>query len=335
METVEYLGYILLPSGLSMARDKIQTIQDWPKPRKVKDIQSFLGFANFYWRFIQDYSDIVVSLTCLTRKGVPWNFSDDCRRSFTHLKEVFISAPVLVHWSPDAPITIETDASDYAIAGILSLTCSDNEIYPVMFYSHMLSRAELNYDTHDKELLAIFEVFKSWRHYFEGSTTPIDVVTDHRNLEYFSTTKLLTCRQVRWSEYLCQINMVVRYQPGKLGATPDALTRRWDVYPKEGDKVFARVNPDNFRPIFSNKQLTASLRVMYLEAPMLWASVLLDVEQLRSDILSSLPNDPVASPLISAESIDDPRWTVNSEGFLLWDNRIYVPEANDLCLHIL
>ena len=129
--------------------------------------------------------------------------------------------------------------------------------------------------------------------------------------------------------------MVVRYWPGKLGAKPDALTRCCDIYPKEGDKDFARINPDNFRPIFINEQLAASLHAMYLEALMLQASVLLDIEQLRSDILSSLPNDPVASPLISAESINDPRWTVDSEGFLLWDHHIYVPEANDLRLHIL
>ena len=161
-ETVKYLGYILLPSGLSMARDKIQTIQDWPEPQKVNNIQSFLGFANFYWRFIQDYSGIVVPLTRLTCKGVPWNFLDNCRKSFNCLKEVFISTPVLVHWTLDTPIIIETDTSDYAIASILSLTCSDNEIHPITFYSRMLSGAELNYNTHDKEPLAIFEVFNSW-----------------------------------------------------------------------------------------------------------------------------------------------------------------------------
>ena len=178
-----------------MACDKIQTVLDWPKLRKVKDIQSFLGFANFYRRFIQDYSDIVVPLTRLTRKGVPWNFSDDCRKSFLRLEDAFTSAPVLVHWTPNAPITVETDASDYAITAILSITCSDNEIHPVAFHSRTLTGGELNYDTHDKELWAIFEAFTTWRHYLEGSASPIDVVTDHKNLEYFSTTKLLTCCQ--------------------------------------------------------------------------------------------------------------------------------------------
>ena len=237
---------------------------------------------------------------------------------------------MLVHWIPDAPITIETDASNYAVTTILSITCSDNEIHPVAFHSCTLSRAELNYDTHDKELLAIFEVFSNWCHYLKGSAQPIDVVTDQKNLEYFSTTKLLMHHQAHWLEFLCQFNLAVQYCPGKLGAKPNALTRRWDIYPKEGDMDYACVNLDNYRPIFTNKQLAASLCAMYLEAPMLRASILVDIEQLQSDILSSLPNDPVTSPLLSAESLDDPWWTINPKGFLLRDNRIYVPKANDL-----
>ena len=115
------------------------------------------------------------------------------------------------------------------------------------------------YDTHDKELLAIHEAFGSWRHYLEGSATPVDIVTDHKNLEYFATTKLLTQRQACWLEFLSQFNLIVRFRPGCLGAKPDALTRRWDVYPKEGDKDYARVNPHNFHPVFTQEQLTSSL----------------------------------------------------------------------------
>ena len=122
---------------------------------------------------------------------------------------------------------------------------------------------------HDKELLAIFEAFKTWRHYLEGSASPVDVVTDHKNLEYFSTSKVLTRQQARWSEYLCQFNLVIHFQPGKLGAKPDALTRQWDVYPKEGDKGFTRVNPQNLRPVFTAEQLSDSLCTTYLETPVL------------------------------------------------------------------
>ena len=191
-ESMEYLRYCLAPSGLTMAQSKIQTICDWPEPRQIKDIQSFLGFTNFYHQFIYNYSNIVVPLTWLTRKDTPWNFSEECRCSFNALKVAFTTAPILTHYQPNAPLVVETDASDYAVAGILSTTCPDGEIRPVAFYSRMLTAPELNYDTHDKELLTIFEAFRSWQHYLEGPAHPINVVTDHKNLVYFSTSKVLS-----------------------------------------------------------------------------------------------------------------------------------------------
>ena len=127
------------------------------------------------------------------------------------MKEAFTTAPILTHFQPGAQITVESDALDYVVAGILSITCVDGELRPVAFYSRTLTAPELNYDTHDKELLAIFEAFKSWRHYLEGPAFLVDVVTDHKNLEYFSTSKVLTHRQVRWSEYLCQFNLIIRF----------------------------------------------------------------------------------------------------------------------------
>jgi hypothetical protein len=118
---------------------------------------------------------------------------------------------VLSHWKLDALLIVETDTSDYALVAILSIVDSNREVHPVAFLSHTFSPAELNYNVHDKELLAIFEAFKSWRQYLEGAGTPIDVVTDYKNLEYFSTMKLLTCRQAHWSEYLSTFNMVIRF----------------------------------------------------------------------------------------------------------------------------
>jgi hypothetical protein len=118
---------------------------------------------------------------------------------------------------------------------------------------------ELNYDTHHKELLAIFEAFCVWRHYLEGSGIPIDVVTDHKNLEYFSTAKVLTHCQARWSEYLSQFNMVICFRPGHLGTKPDSLTGCWDVYPKEGNSDYASINPSNLHPMFTQEQLSMQL----------------------------------------------------------------------------
>src|SRR6202035_4453227 len=128
-------------------------------------------------------------------------------------------------------------------------------------------------------------------HYLEGTATPVDVVTDHKNLEYFATTKMLSRRQARWSEFLSSFNMVIRFRPGRLGAKPDALTRRFDVYPKEGDSDYARVNPQNFRPVFTNEQLASSLRASTLTGPVVHAVILLDIEELHAGILAALTQD--------------------------------------------
>ena len=154
---------------------------------------------------------------------------------------------------------METDALDYALTAILSIVNEDNEVHPVAFHSHTFTVAELNYDTYDKELLAIFEAFKIWWHYLEGLAYPIDIVMDHKNLEYFSTTKVLTQRQVWWSKYLFQLNLVIRFCPGHFGTKLDALTRRWDIYPKRGNTSYASVNPHNFKFIFTQEQLAASV----------------------------------------------------------------------------
>ena len=89
---------------------------------------------------------------------------------------------------------------------------------------------------------------------------PVDVVTDHKNLEYFSTMKVLTHRQARWSEYLSQFNLVICFHPGKLGTKPDSFTRQWDIYPKGGNSDYASVNPSNFRPVFTQEQISVSIR---------------------------------------------------------------------------
>ena len=142
------------------------------------------------------------------------------------LKKAFTTAPVLMHWIPGSPLIIEMDMSDYTLVAILSMVSPmDNEVHPIAFHSRTFMPPELNYDVHDKELLDIFEAFEIWRHYLKGSPTLIDMVTDHKNLEYFSTTKLLTCRQVHWSEFLCQFNLTICFCPGCLGTKPDVLMR--------------------------------------------------------------------------------------------------------------
>ena len=170
--------------------------------------------------------DIVIPLTCLTQKNIPWKFNSSYQDAFNSLKKAFTSAPILTHWIPGAQLIVKTDALDYALTAILSIVNEDNKVHLVAFHSHTFTVVELNYNTHNKELLTIFEVFKIWQHYLEGLAYPIDIVMDHKNLEYFSTTKVLIWRQAQWSKYLSQFNLVIRFRPGHLGTKPNAFTRQ-------------------------------------------------------------------------------------------------------------
>ena len=284
-----------------MFNNKVKTIQDWPEPKKVKDIQSFLDFANFYCWFIFNYSDIVIPLTCLTQKDISWKFDFSCQDTFNSLKKAFTSTPIFTHWIPYAQLIIETNALDYALAAILSIVNKYNEVHPVAFHSRTFTTAELNYDIHDKKLLAIFEAFKIWQHYLEGPAYPINVVIDHKNLEYFFTTKVLIQRQVWWSKYLFQFNLVIRFCSGRLSTKPDALTRWWDVYSKEGNTGYATINPHNFKPIFTQEQLAASIQATILLFPSLCIVTVMDLDTLHQDILSALSSDLIATKHIPVD----------------------------------
>ena len=140
------------------------------------------------------------------------------------------------HFNPDLEIVVETDASDYVSAGILSQV-HDGVLYPVAFFSKKHSPAECNYEIYDKKLMAIVKSFEEWHAELESTPHPIQVLSDYKNLEYFMSTKLLNRRQAHWSEFLSRFNFKIIYRPGKVRAKPDALTRRsGDLPHEEGDE---------------------------------------------------------------------------------------------------
>jgi len=179
-DKVEFLGFILGSQGVQIDNNKVSIIWEWPTPWHLKNVQEFLGFANFYKRFIHGYSRIVTPLTQLLQKLVLWNWSPDCKQVFQELKKAFTQALVLMHWNPDSPIVLETDALDFVLAAIL-LIYVGKELHPIAFYSWVFNLTKQNYDIHNKELLTIFKLFKKWRHYLEDTPVPVDMVTDHKN----------------------------------------------------------------------------------------------------------------------------------------------------------
>jgi len=129
---------------------------------------------------------------------------------------------------------VETDASNDTVVGVLSQHDKKGVLYPVTFFSTKMSPAERNYDIYDKELLLIIRAFKDWRAELEGIEEPVQVLSNHKNLEWFMTTKMLSRRQARWSEFLSRYNFKIEYRPGMLNKRADALTRRLGDLPKQG-----------------------------------------------------------------------------------------------------
>ena len=237
---VEYLGLRVSQGCVAMDPAKVQAVLDWPAPRKVKEVQAFIGFANFYRRFIQDFSRVIRPLTRLVKKGVAWTWGDDQQAAFDELKARFSSAPVLAMPDLTSPFVVEVYASYFATCAVLSQKVADDLLHPVAFYSKSLNDAERNYEIHDKELLAIIRALDEWRHYLEGAEHKLDIVSDHKNLLYFSDARRLTRRQARWSLFLSRFDFAIRHRPGSLGGKPDALSRRVDLQP-EGEDNAGRV----------------------------------------------------------------------------------------------
>jgi hypothetical protein len=166
---VDFLGYVISKDGIEMAQDKVQCIRDWECPRSLRDVQSFIGFANFYRWFIKGFSKIAKPLSDST-KGAPrdWIWTDAMTKAFEKLKHCFTTTPILTHFDLHCECIVKTDASDFALGSTLSQTTKDEKLHPNAFHSRKFSPAEINYEIHDKELLAIVDCFKAWRRYLEG-----------------------------------------------------------------------------------------------------------------------------------------------------------------------
>src|SRR5258707_7801267 len=227
---------------------------------------------------------------------------------------------------------VETDMSDHVIAGILSVTTKDNEIQLVAFFSCSSQGVEKNYDTHDKELLVIFEAFKNWQHFLEGSAKVINMVTNHKNLEYFTSSKKLLHCQARWAEFLGQFNMKVRFRPGRLGSKPDALTHRWDIY-TEGNNLEPAAT--NIHLVFTIEQLAGTPVLVCtgtMEDPT--PSNTLDHNALTKSITTAYAEDELTKKIHEQiKTANQPDSWMEREGHLLFCEWKYVPNKGTLWLH--
>ena len=229
VKTVKFLGSIITTDGIQMDNEKVKAIREWPEPKNLKEVQAFLGFANFYQRFIQGYSQICTPLTKMTKKEQPFHWECKQREAFKKFKKKFTSASILASFNLEKKIILKTDASNQALGSCLSQPDAERQLHPVAYRSRKFSGQELNYDVHDKKLLAIVDAFDEWQAYLEGLRHPIIVYSDHKNLSYFTTTKKLNQQQVRWAELLPSYDFQIHYWKGSKNGQADALSQRSDL----------------------------------------------------------------------------------------------------------
>ncbi|KAL3969834.1 glutaminyl-tRNA synthetase [Sarotherodon galilaeus] len=228
VHTVSFLGYVIDQGNLKPDPAKIKAVVEWPEPTDRRKLQQFLGFANFYRRFIRDFSKIALPLTRLTSPKVSFQWDQAAQKAFTQLKDRFTTAPILAQPDLRLQFIVEVDASDSGVGAVLSQQ-REGKLRPCAFFSRRLSPAERNYDVGDRELLAIKLALEEWRHWLEGTAQPFIVWTDHKNLAYLRTAKRLNARQARWALFFTRFNFSISYRPGSRNVKPDALSRQFSV----------------------------------------------------------------------------------------------------------
>ncbi|MBW0495873.1 hypothetical protein O181_035588 [Austropuccinia psidii MF-1] len=315
--SVEYLVYVVSSEGLKMDSSKAQKILNWLQPKNIKALQSFLGFANFYFCFIKNYSKTISSLTSLLKKDSPFIFNEEAFSQFQILKEAFTTAPILSHFNTSLPAIVETDASDYALGAVLSQV-NDSGKHPSAFDSCKLLQAVLNYEVHDKELLGIVWALKRWRAFLLSLYDSFEVLTDHSSLQYFMSSKLLTCCRARWAEFLSEFHFSITYRPGRLATLPDALSCRDDMYP-EREVDFISKNPENFHQALKQNEIKES-RFFSIKV-----EVFSDlVDQIQKAVWQDEDYKEILKPLAKGESVSE--YTLEPQAkMLLFKDGVFIP----------
>jgi len=185
-----------------MEEEKVKGVLEWPTLKCVKDVQKFLGLANYYRQFIEGFASVARPLHDLVKKDQKWNWMERQEKAFKELKEQFMKEPVLAAPDIDKKMRIEVDALDYMTGGVLLMKCKNRLWRPVTFLSKSLNETERNYEIHNKKMLAIIRGLEVWRHLLEGVQFKFEIWMDHKNLEYFIKAQKLNRRQARWVLYL-------------------------------------------------------------------------------------------------------------------------------------
>ena len=201
---------------------KVKAIIDWEPPTKVSELRSFLGLVNYYRHFIKGYSAKAAPLTDMLKKNRMWHWSEECQHAFEELKRAISEEPVLALPDHTKPFEVQTDASDFAIGGVLM-----QEGHLIAFESRKLNNTERRYMVQENKMTAIIHCLRVWRHYLFG--LHFTILTDNVATSYFQTQKKLSPKQARWQDFLAEFDYQLEYKPGKANVVADALSRKAEL----------------------------------------------------------------------------------------------------------
>ena len=220
---IKFLGHMVSAYGIEPLPDKIETIQDWPTPKCLRDVRAFFGLASYYRRFVQGFATIAEPLTSLTKKHIHFDWNDEAQKAFNRLKQELINATSLAFPYPDRPCIVDTDASDVGLGAVLSQTIDGIE-RPIAFFSRVMNQAQRNYCATRRELLAVISALQHFRHYLLGNK--VILRTDHHSLKWLKTFNKPEGILARWVETLAEFDIEIEHRPGRLHSNVDGVSRQ-------------------------------------------------------------------------------------------------------------
>ena len=258
MQEVDFLGYSLSAEGIKPQKRLTEAIRTFPRPTNRKELRRFLGMSNYYRNFIPMFADIAAPLNALTSEKVAFKWNKNCEQSFSELKNLLCSHPVLAFPMLGEKFVLEVDASDFAIGGVLLQCNASGSTHPVAYFSNSLKPAEREWSPYTKEAKAIVMATRHWKAYLAGSDFVIR--SDHNPLSTLRKTKDPRGKFPRWLTELEELSFEIEYKPGKLNVVPDALSRintphEYEPEDDLDDKIYSLfTDGDNFQQQLSLEQ---------------------------------------------------------------------------------